>query len=128
MQTGQSAISRLEDVNYSSWSISTLKRLARVFGVRLKVSFEEFATLPTDVDTFSLMNLRRASFENDAVFGIRALNGAQILEPIRTDDTYLRRGAVQALSREEWEQRKKSPKPVPEEWGGANEALVGTAR
>jgi len=67
--TKQSAISRLEDVNYSSWSISTLKRLARVFGVRLRVSFEEFATLPTDVENFSTYKLRRLPFREDPAFG-----------------------------------------------------------
>ena len=36
--TGQGVVSRIEDVNYSKWNISTLKKLARAFRVRLKVS------------------------------------------------------------------------------------------
>jgi transcriptional regulator with XRE-family HTH domain len=72
MGTRQSAVSRLENVNYSSWSISTLKRLAKVFGVRLKVSFEEFSTLPTDVENFQTKGLERRSFDQDPVLGPRA--------------------------------------------------------
>ncbi|HEX4485138.1 MAG TPA: helix-turn-helix transcriptional regulator [Terriglobales bacterium] len=69
MQTTQSGISRLEDVNYSSWSLKTLKRLAKVFGLRLKVSFEEFATLPEDIDNFRPIALERTPFENDCILG-----------------------------------------------------------
>ena len=36
----QSRISALEDVNYSSWSVSTLRRLARALGVRFAFGFE----------------------------------------------------------------------------------------
>jgi transcriptional regulator with XRE-family HTH domain len=72
MGTKQSAVSRLENVNYSSWNISTLKRLAKVFGVRLKVTFEEFSTLPTDIENFQTKALERRSFEQDLVLGPRA--------------------------------------------------------
>src|ERR1035437_1206065 len=41
----QPRIAVLEDVNYSSWSIKTLSRLARAFGLRLSVSFETFSGL-----------------------------------------------------------------------------------
>src|ERR1700753_157640 len=44
--TKQAGISRLENVNYSSWKTETLRKLARALGVRLKISFEEFGTLP----------------------------------------------------------------------------------
>jgi transcriptional regulator with XRE-family HTH domain len=69
MGTKQSAISRLENVNYSAWTVSTLKRLARVFAVRLKISFEEFSTLPADIEHFNTANLRRRPFHQDPVFG-----------------------------------------------------------
>ena len=38
--TTQGGISRVENVNYSSWNVRTLRKLARAFDVRLKVSFE----------------------------------------------------------------------------------------
>jgi|GEM_PF-585072 len=63
--TKQGAISRIEDVNYSQWSISTLKKLARAFRVRLKVSFETYGSLITEVETFSRASLERVPREND---------------------------------------------------------------
>src|ERR1700751_4579282 len=51
--TKQSGISRLEKADYSSWKIETLRKLARAFGVRLKISFEEFGTLPRDIEGFT---------------------------------------------------------------------------
>jgi transcriptional regulator with XRE-family HTH domain len=63
--TTQTAISRIENVNYSSWNIKTLKRLARAFRVRLRVSFETYGTLPDEVGTFTQESLQRAEREND---------------------------------------------------------------
>jgi transcriptional regulator with XRE-family HTH domain len=63
--TTQTAISRIENVNYSAWNISTLKKLARAFRVRLKVSFETYGSLLHDVDEFSRESLRRAPREED---------------------------------------------------------------
>jgi transcriptional regulator with XRE-family HTH domain len=63
--TTQTAISRIENVNYSSWNINTLKKLARAFRVRLLVSFETYGTLPDEVDKFSQQSLQRAEREND---------------------------------------------------------------
>jgi transcriptional regulator with XRE-family HTH domain len=65
MGTTQTAISRIENVNYSSWNIKTLKRLARAFGVRLKVSFETYGTLPQEVEGFGRGALQRAAREED---------------------------------------------------------------
>lgn len=64
----QARISVLEDVNYSSWSISTLQRLARAFDLRLKVSFEEFNTLVADFNALSRKSLERHPFTEDALF------------------------------------------------------------
>src|ERR1017187_6580938 len=36
--TQQSGISRLENVNYSSWEVETLRKVARALGVRLRIS------------------------------------------------------------------------------------------
>jgi transcriptional regulator with XRE-family HTH domain len=63
--TTQTAISRIENVNYSSWNISTLKKLARAFRVRLKVSFETYGSLIGDVDSFSREHLQRVPREVD---------------------------------------------------------------
>jgi transcriptional regulator with XRE-family HTH domain len=63
--TTQTAISRIENVNYSSWNINTLKKLARAFRVRLMVSFETYGTLPDEVGRFTRDALQRAEREKD---------------------------------------------------------------
>lgn len=63
--TTQAGISRIEDVNYSSWSIRTLAKLAKAFDVRLKVSFEPYGTLPSEVVTFNRESLERVDREED---------------------------------------------------------------
>jgi transcriptional regulator with XRE-family HTH domain len=63
--TTQTAISRIENVNYSSWNITTLKKLARAFRVRLMVSFETYGTLPDEVGKFNQESLQRAEREKD---------------------------------------------------------------
>src|SRR5215472_12034498 len=63
--TTQTAISRIENVNYSAWNIGTLKKLARAFRVRLKVSFETYGSLIHDVENFSRENLMRPPREKD---------------------------------------------------------------
>jgi transcriptional regulator with XRE-family HTH domain len=63
--TTQTAISRIENVNYSSWNINTLKKLARAFRLRLMVSFETYGTLPDEVGKFTQESLQRAEREND---------------------------------------------------------------
>lgn len=56
--TTQTAISRLENVNYSSWNIRTLKKIAEAFDLRLHVSFETFGSL--DVSALNKEALERA--------------------------------------------------------------------
>lgn len=63
--TTQAGVSRIENVNYSSWSVRTLIKLARAFGVRLKVSFEPFGTLPDEVMAFNRVTLERVKREED---------------------------------------------------------------
>jgi transcriptional regulator with XRE-family HTH domain len=63
--TTQAGVSRYENVNYSSWNIKTLIRLARAFHVRLKVSFEPFGTLPEEAVRFDRKTLERVSREED---------------------------------------------------------------
>ena len=66
----QARISVLENVNYSSWSISTLRRLARALGVRLKVSFEQFGTLLPELEHLERKSLQRLPLAKDPVFGV----------------------------------------------------------
>ena len=65
--TRQGVISRIENVNYSKWNVSTLKKLARAFRVRLKVSFETYGSLLADVDAFSRKGLKRTPREEDPI-------------------------------------------------------------
>jgi len=64
----QARISVLENVNYSSHSITTLRRIAEAYDLTLNVSFEEFGKRLTDIDRFSRESLERFSFEEDPVF------------------------------------------------------------
>jgi transcriptional regulator with XRE-family HTH domain len=64
--TTQAGISRLENVDYSSWSVRTLTKIARAFSVRLKVSFEPFGTLPDEVIRFNRHHIERVAREEDA--------------------------------------------------------------
>jgi transcriptional regulator with XRE-family HTH domain len=64
----QESISRLENVNYSSWSISTLRRLAEAFDLALVVKFESFGNLLTDIIGLNREALLRPSFADDPAF------------------------------------------------------------
>ena len=66
--TSQPGVARFENVNYSSWKVETLRKIARALNVRLKITFEEFGTLPDDIDGFRREALLRAPFERDPVF------------------------------------------------------------
>lgn len=63
--TKQAGVSRLESVDYSKWSISTLRKIAKAFDVRLKVTFEEFGTLWQEVVSSDRRSLERAKFQDD---------------------------------------------------------------
>ncbi|HZZ17419.1 MAG TPA: helix-turn-helix transcriptional regulator [Candidatus Sulfotelmatobacter sp.] len=65
MGTTQTAISRIENVNYTAWNIKTLKKAARALRVRLRVSFETYGSLPEEVETFGRETLQRAAREED---------------------------------------------------------------
>jgi transcriptional regulator with XRE-family HTH domain len=66
--TKQSGVARLENVNYFSWKVETLRKIARALNVRLKITFEEFGTLPDEVERFNREALLRAPFDRDPVF------------------------------------------------------------
>jgi transcriptional regulator with XRE-family HTH domain len=63
----QSRISALENVNYSSWSIRTLRRLARVFDVAVVVRFERFGKVLHELDEMSPGTLAPVAYERDPV-------------------------------------------------------------
>ncbi|MGB7910641.1 MAG: helix-turn-helix transcriptional regulator [Desulfobaccales bacterium] len=64
----QPRISVMENVNYSSWSINTLRKLAKAFDLTLRVSFESFGERIKEIDQFNREALERASFEEDPYF------------------------------------------------------------
>lgn len=64
----QPMISRYENVNYSSWSISTLKRLAVAFDVILDVRFRSFRDLVDLTENFSREALQVPKFTDDPYF------------------------------------------------------------
>jgi transcriptional regulator with XRE-family HTH domain len=66
--TKQSGISRLENANYSSWKVETLRKLARAFGVWLDIRFREFGELPSEVESFRRTTLQCRKFEDDPAF------------------------------------------------------------
>jgi transcriptional regulator with XRE-family HTH domain len=88
--TKQAGISRLENVNYTAWKVETLTRLARAFDLRLQISFEEFGTLPGEVNRFGRESLERSEYNKDPVFGV---------VPERVEKaTVLTKGEIAALS------------------------------
>jgi len=61
----QERISVLENVNYSSWSVNTLRKLAKAHDLRLRISFESFSTLVEDIRRLNEEGLKRKSREDE---------------------------------------------------------------
>jgi predicted XRE-type DNA-binding protein len=61
----QPRIPLLEDANYSSWTLSTLKRFARAFDVALTVRFDSFSDVVLDFESMSRETLQRPAFQDD---------------------------------------------------------------
>lgn len=84
----QSRICALEDANYSSWSVTTLKRLARAFDVPLDVEFGTFGQLLREVSTFNRDSLQRPEFAKDPAFALDRYTQAPGMDSgARTEDT-----------------------------------------
>jgi transcriptional regulator with XRE-family HTH domain len=64
----QSRISAIEDEDYGSWSVNTLRRVAYALGVRLRVYFDEWGTLLDDIDRAGRADLERRPFDEDPAF------------------------------------------------------------
>lgn len=67
IQKHQSFISALEDEEYGSMTLSTLKELAESFDVYLSVRFKSFRNLIEQVSHSSMKDLEVPSFEEDPV-------------------------------------------------------------
>jgi transcriptional regulator with XRE-family HTH domain len=76
----QSRISELENVSYSSWSISTLRRLAKALGVRISFQFESWGELLPEVEEFGRSALDRPRLETDPAFAPEVANWANRLK------------------------------------------------
>ena len=64
----QPRISALEDADYSSWTVATLKRLARAFGVTLSVEFRSYGRLLRDFDRYKREGLEEPPLSEDRAF------------------------------------------------------------
>lgn len=64
----QSMISRYENANYSSWSINTLKKLAKAFDVFLDIRFRSFQSLVELTEDFNRETLQVPKFTEDPYF------------------------------------------------------------
>jgi len=64
----QSMISRYENINYSSWSINTLRKLAEAFDVFLDVRFRSFRDLVESTNRFGREALQVPAFTEDPFF------------------------------------------------------------
>lgn len=64
----QSQISEMESIDFSSWKISTLMKLAEAFDLALTVNFESFGTFLDEAASLGRDALERPSFADDPVF------------------------------------------------------------
>jgi transcriptional regulator with XRE-family HTH domain len=83
----QSRISALENVDYSAWSVSTLRRLARALGVRLFFGFESWGELLPEIESFGRTPLERPAFADDRVFNPTMRDRARRLRRARLHST-----------------------------------------
>lgn len=82
----QSRIPLLESMSYSSWSLYTLRKLAKAFDLRLVVKFEDFSSfVPEYFEDFDRENLKRRSFGDDIIFNNKERYKA--VNPLITEDT-----------------------------------------
>jgi transcriptional regulator with XRE-family HTH domain len=89
----QSRISELEGMNYSAWSVSTLKRLARALGVRFRYSFASWKELLSEIEgSLHRETLAVPSFEQDLAFA-----QSSIYEPVRSKSSSVIRAMVYHL-------------------------------
>ena len=61
----QSAISRIESVDYAKWNVTTLRKLARAFDITVNISFESFGEFLRRLPKTRRANLEKPSFSED---------------------------------------------------------------
>ena len=85
--TTQSAVSRFESTDYAAWSVDTLRRIARAFDVRLRITFEGFGSLWRDVGGITKEALERPKIEEDLEFSPfdAEVNGTSSVGPSEND-------------------------------------------
>jgi len=102
----QSRIATIEDVNYSSWTINTLQRIAETLDLALTVQFDSFGSKLFDILNLSRESLKRDSFDDDPVFqeelGTQhiTLSGSLIVSPVSRDieeDTFTTDDATEII-------------------------------
>ena len=64
----QSQVSVFEDVDHSSWTVKTLKKIAKALDLVLVVRFESFGKVLPDIGRLDRASLQRDSFDDDEVF------------------------------------------------------------
>lgn len=79
----QSFISEIEDEDYGSLSLNTLKELARAFDTYLDVRFVSFKALLDSVESVSLKELQVPPFTDDAYFSNRPKVSKVTEPPVR---------------------------------------------
>lgn len=93
MESGQSAISKLEDPDYGRHSMSTLKRLASAFDVALVVRFVPFSELVRYTTHLTPDHLAPADFRRDATLWVSEFSGkanttdARVTGAVRSGET-----------------------------------------
>ncbi len=67
-QMKQPRVAVLENVNYESWSLATLRQFARAYDLVVDVEFKEYGEFLKDFNTFGRKPLEKRSFKDDPVF------------------------------------------------------------
>jgi transcriptional regulator with XRE-family HTH domain len=93
----QPRISVMENVNYSSWSIKILRKIAEAFDLTLCVSFEIFGRRIEDIEGFRRETLERNSFDDDPYFKEQSIDELDIKF---LEDNYSQQATIQPGSEE----------------------------
>ena len=122
----QPRISVMENVNYSSWNINTLRRIAEAFDLTLRVSFESFSTRLSDIINFGRENLERQSFDEEKLFKEQPEIDQEKFYRGATEQPTMTNGGVLQLVEIKKNKRYSCTTAIDcSSQGGLNEAIVG---
>jgi transcriptional regulator with XRE-family HTH domain len=76
----QPMVSRYENVNYSNWTLTTLKKLARAYDVWLDIRFRSFGELVNETNRFGREALQVPRFADDSFFRVAPVVARKINE------------------------------------------------